>query len=168
MFCQARGRQGCRFRLSWSGSPSAVALLVKNMYVHDGCTANSIQSVYYGLKTLHTIIRTYGCDISSERLSALPITTITLMPSLLGLTILHLTLIRMLRRVKDIDRPLASNRPLDDDRQISPYGLWHGNEDTGIVKILLVLWPAGAFLVALLSSRALLQSEAGDEEKQYG
>ena len=78
------------------------------------------------------------------------------MPALLCLAVLHFALVRVFCRVEDVHRPLAADRALDDDRQLSPYGLRHGDEDAGVVEVLLVLWPALAFLVALLRTRALL------------
>lgn len=103
---------------------------------------------------------------SSEWLTALAILTLTLLPSLLRFPLLHLALIRVLRWIEDVHRPLATNRSLDDDRQSAPYRLRHRNQDASIVKILLVLWPADALFVALLRSWTLLQRQTGKEEEQ--
>lgn len=90
------------------------------------------------------------------------------MPSLLRLPTLHFALIRMLRRIEDVHRPLAADSALDNDWQVAPNGLRHGNEDAGIVKVLLVLGPADTFLVALLCSRTFLQWKSRKKQQERG
>ena len=97
----------------------------------------------------------------------MPIPTLTLLPTpLLSLPLLHLILIRMLRRIKHIQRPLAPHSPLHNHRQLTPDRRRHRDEDAGVVQVLLVLWPAGTFLVTLLGAGTLLEGEAGDEEEE--
>ena len=50
-----------------------------------------------------------------------------------------------------------------DHRQSRPNCRRHWEEDTGLVKVLLVSWPIAAFLVALLGPRTLLQGKARDK-----
>lgn len=85
------------------------------------------------------------------------------MPALLCFAVLHLALVCVLGRVKNVHRPFATDRAFDDDRQLSPDGLRHRDKNAGVVEVLLVLWPALAFLVALLCTGALLEWESGEE-----
>jgi hypothetical protein len=87
------------------------------------------------------------------------------MPALFRLAILHLTLIRMLGRIKDIHRPLATNSPLHKNRKISPNGLGHGDENASVVQVPFILGPADAFLVAFLRTWAFLERQSGEEEE---
>lgn len=103
-----------------------------------------------------------------QRLRAVPVVTVVLMSSLFRLAVLHFALVRVLRRVEDIHGPLATNGTLDDDREVSPDGLRHRDEDAGVVKVLLVLWPTDALLVAFLRARTLLERQAGKEKKKAG
>lgn len=105
-----------------------------------------------------------------QPLSALPILPIRspITPSFFSLTTGPLPLIRMLRRIKHIHRPLAADRPLHNDGQPLPHRLRHGDENARLVQPALVRRPAGALLVALLRARALLQGQAGDEEEEGG
>jgi hypothetical protein len=72
----------------------------------------------------------------------------------------------MLRRIKDIHRPLAANSALHNDRQVLPDCLRHRDEDAGVVQVFLVLWPADAFLVAFLRTGAFLEGKSGEEEQK--
>jgi len=86
------------------------------------------------------------------------------MSALFCLTALHLALVRVLGGVKDIHWPLAADRTLYDDGQILPDCLRHGNEDAGIVQVLLICRPTDTFLVALLRAWALLEGQSGEEQ----
>ena len=98
-----------------------------------------------------------------------PLSTFSpLSPPLLTRVAIRLPLIRMLRRIKHIHRPLAPYRPLHDRRQPLPHGLRHRDQDARLVQPLLVLGPAGAFLIAFLRTWAFLEWEARDEEEEEG
>lgn len=105
-------------------------------------------------------------DCLLQRLRTRPVTAITLMSALFCFTVLHFALVCVLGRVKDVHGPLAADGALDDDGQVAPDGLWHGDEDAGVVEVLLVLWPAFAFLITLLRTGTLLQWQTGQEEKE--
>lgn len=87
-------------------------------------------------------------------------------PSLLRLAVLHLRLVCMFRRVKDVHWPLTADGTLDDDWQIPPDSLWHWDQDAGVVQVLLVCRPIVALLVTLLSARTFLERKTRKEEKE--
>ena len=91
-----------------------------------------------------------------QRLGTRSVAAFTLVPALFCLAVLHFALVGMLGWVEDVHRPLTADSTLDDDWQFPPYGLRHGDEDAGVVEVLLVFWPAFAFLVALLRTGTLL------------
>jgi hypothetical protein len=63
-----------------------------------------------------------GTKLLTKRLGALSVATIALMSgfAFLCLAVLHLTLVGVLRRIKDIHWPLAADGALDNDWEVPP------------------------------------------------
>ena len=95
--------------------------------------------------------------------------TLTLLPpALFRLPLLDFLLIGVLRRVKDIDREVEEDRPLDERRQRRIQLRREWDEDAGPLRPALILLPALAALISLLRAGAFLQRQAGDEHEEDG
>lgn len=68
-----------------------------------------------------------------QRLRTRSVTAIALMSTLFCFAVLHFALVGVLSRVEDVHGPLATDGALDNDRQVPPDGLWHRNENAGVV-----------------------------------
>ena len=91
-----------------------------------------------------------------QRLGTRSVAAFTLVPALFCLPVLHFALVGVLGRIKDVHWPFAADGALHNNWQVLPDCLRHRDEDAGVVEVLLVLWPAFAFLVALLRTGTLL------------
>jgi hypothetical protein len=79
---------------------------------------------------------------------------------------LHLALVGVLGGIKDVHRPLAADSALDNDWKVLPDCLRHRDENTGVVQVFFVCWPANTFLVAFLCAWAFLEGQAGKEQEE--